>query len=302
MGFTTNKVLEQVARGADVGTWDTPTNANWGVVDNSFGGVSPIALVATDVTLSPAQYQCVFLTLTGALAANVAIIFPAVGSFYTVQNLTTNTSAFQVTLRTTVAGAQAIGAPWGEPVDIFTDGSNTKYRNLGRVGEYWDYAGSSVPAWVGACTVPPYLNCDGTTFSSATYPVLSVILGSSILPDSRGRARLSLNQGTARLNSTTSIDGNTRFTGGGSEQYQQHNHTLTVTDPGHSHTTYGLRSDNIQAGGDFNVVAQLLNGALNTTTSTNTTGITVASSAAGTGTTGNVQPSYIGGITMIRSA
>src|ERR1022692_3642485 len=107
MGFTANKNLEQVVRGGDVGTWDTPTNSNWGIVDLSLGGGSVVPLTNAPVTLSAAQYQCNFISFTGALSGNCVITFPAVGSFYTVQNLTSNTSTFQVTLLTTVGDGQA---------------------------------------------------------------------------------------------------------------------------------------------------------------------------------------------------
>jgi hypothetical protein len=43
--------------------------------------------------------------------------------------------------------------------------------------------GSSVPSWISECTVPPYLVCDGTAFSSAIYPSLAAIIGP--LPDAR---------------------------------------------------------------------------------------------------------------------
>src|SRR5262245_36342194 len=115
---TANKYLEQPARGSNVGVWDTPVNNNTGIIDNAFGGLVSIALTNAPVVLSSAQYQCVFITFTGALSGNCAITFPTVGSFYTIQNLTSNTSAFQVTLTTTAVGATVIGCPWGEAFDI----------------------------------------------------------------------------------------------------------------------------------------------------------------------------------------
>ena len=299
MGFTANKNLEQVAHGGDVGTWDTPTNANWGIVDNSLGGVTTIPLTNAPVTLSAAQYQCAFITFTGALTGNVAITFPAVGSFYTIQNLTSNTSAFQVTL-TTGAG-QVIGCPWGEACDIFTDGTNVKFRSLAHhVGDYWDYGGSSVPAWVNACTVPPYLNCDGTSFSSATYPILTTIFGGTpTLPDSRGRARSALNQGSGRLTTAANaVDGETLLAGGGGtvtlSSVNLPNISFPVTDPGHTHSIPLSVSAGFAPGG----------GSLSYTpgiTGSATTGITVNSGGSGTPVT-LATPTFIGGITMIRAA
>ena len=300
MVFTPNKNLEQPARGSNVGVWDTPVNANTGIIDNSFGGLATIPLVNTPVTLSAAQYQCVFLSFTGAISANIPITLPAVGSFYTVQNLTSNTSAFGLTMLTTAAGGQTIGIPPGEPVEIFTDGTNVKYRNLGRIGTYWDYAGSSVPAWVSACTVPPFLNCNGAAFSSATYPILATIYGGVTLPDLRGKYRATLNQGTGRLTSSGGVDGNTNLAVGGAQTVvlstiNLPNTTFPVTDPGHSHTTQAFPFlANI--GGGF--VSQYPNGSTNTGVAT--TGISVGSGGSGV-PVALLPPTTVAGITMVRS-
>lgn len=296
---TANKFLEQPARGSNVGVWDTPVNANTGIIDNSFGGMATIALTNSPVILSSAQYQCVFITFTGALSGTCPITLPAVGSFYTVQNLTSNTSAFQVTLGTSLAGTQVIGCPWGEPFDIMTDNvGNVKFRNLGRVGTYADFAGSAVPAWVSACTVPPYLNCTGAVFSSATYPVLATLLGGTTLPDSRGRYRAAMDQGTSRLVSVGGfgIDGNTLLAGGGSPTLAQANLpnvSFPVTDPGHSHTFAGSTAIGATGG------AQSVYFPGGTTvTSTTVTNITVNSGGSGALV---YPPGFAGGITMIRA-
>lgn len=282
-----------------MGVWDTPMNSNFGIIDNAFGGMATIALTNAPVILSSAQYQCAFITFTGALSGTCAITFPVVGSWYTIQNLTSNTSSFQVTLSTTAAGSQAVGCPWGEPFDIMTDTSgNIKFRNLDRVGAYWDYSGSSIPAWIGNCTVPPYLLCNGTTFSSATYPVLATVLMGTTLPDARGRARFTLNSGTGRITSSGGfgIDGETILAGGGSQtmaQGQLPNVNFTVTDPGHTHTTTITSAVGFTGGavtGGFPGVS---------TTGSATTGITVASGGSGYPL---LPPGYVGGITMIRAA
>lgn len=301
---TANKFLEQPARGSNVGVWDTPVNNNMGIIDNAFGGMATIALTNAPVILSSAQYQNIFITFTGALSGNCAITFPTVGSFYTVQNLTSNTSAFQVTLQTTAAGTQVIGCPWGEAFDIMTDASgNVKFRNLDRVGTLWDYGGSSVPAWVSNCTVPPFLNCDGTAFSSATYPILATILGATAVPDTRGRYRANLNQGTGRITAAAGgIDGNVNRTSGGQETVtlsSQHIPPVPITDPGHSHTMFAL-SGSAPATGVTRVQVTTAGTSVTFTSSTATTGITAGNAvAAGFAT---LPPTVILGITMIRAA
>lgn len=302
---TPNKSLYQITVGTEVGTWGPFINATTGILDNVLGGVATIALTNANVILSSAQYQCNFITFTGALSGSVTITFPPVGSFYTVQNLTSNTSAFQVTLITSVGGSQAIGCPWGQATQIFTDGTNVKFAALPHnVGGYWDHAGSSVPAWVSNCTIPPYLHCNGAAFSSATYPVLSTIMGGTTLPDSPGRLRMALDAGTGRVSSAVSgVPGNTLFGAGGDQSLQSHNHTANVTDPGHSHRTgssLSILSQGVQGttGGTGNFTGS----ATTFNSCSATTGITVTNSSFGSGQSQNMPPVYVGGITMVRAA
>ncbi len=83
---TSNLDLYQPTRGSDVGTWDTPLNANATQLDTVLGGVTSIALTNINVTLSAAQYNCGFINLTGGLTGNVVLTFPAKGRFYIVNN------------------------------------------------------------------------------------------------------------------------------------------------------------------------------------------------------------------------
>lgn len=209
--FTPNVQLEEPARGDQVGTWDTPVNNNMTLTDLIVGGTVTIALNNSPVVLSSPQFQCKSITFNSTLTGNVAITFPT--SFkksYEIYNACTGSSAFVVVLLTTAAGGQFVAACPGEIIDIVNDGGNLRYKNLGRIGSYVDYAGSSSPLWLNFCSVPPYLNCDATVFSSATYPVLTTILGGTTLPDRRGTAGYTLNQGTARLTlASGGLDGNT---------------------------------------------------------------------------------------------
>lgn len=304
--LTANKFLAQPVPGSDVGTWGTPMNNNAGIIDASFGGVATIPLLGSNVVLNAAQYQNCFIVLTGAITANVTVTLPPVGSFYTVQNLTTNSSAFHVTLNTTAAGGQVISTPPGETTDIFTDAVNVKFKNLHRIGEYWDHAGSSVPAWVTACTVPPYLNCDGSAFSSATYPYLFTMFTVGVLPDLRGRFRSYLNQGTGRLQSSNGVNGDQIGSAGGNQATvisSQHipNYALPVTDPGHSHTT-SLDGQNVFHSGGSQETPGSNNSKSTTLWSMNNavTGITVNSGGGGLGIP-IIPPTMISGITMIRA-
>lgn len=304
--FTTNKSLEKPATGDQVGTWGSNTvNPNMDKLDSCLGGVATIALTNSPVTLSSGQYVNTFIRFTGAITANIAITFPAVGSFYTIINDCTNSSAFYVTATTTAAGGRVIGLPSGSMTQMMTDGTNCRYSTLPPVGTLWEFGGSSVPAWVSACTVPPWVSCNGTAFSSATYPALTALLGGTTPPDLRGRYRVPLNDGTGRITSGSGVDGNTNLATGGSQQSTPTitqanipNYNLTVTDPGHTHTytrTSGVISVAAGGGGaQFTTVGDNVG--------TSVTGISVNSAGSGTGMSfTNLPPTQVVGITMIRA-
>jgi hypothetical protein len=301
--FTANLDLELVARNADVGTWDTPTNANWSLMDSAVGAITTISLNNSPIILSGSQFQSKGITFNSTLTGSVTITFPT--SFtksYEIQNTCTGSSAFTISLNTTAAGGQSICCPPGETVTVFNDGSNLKFTNLGRIGSYLDYAGASVPFWITSCTVPPYVNCDGTSISSATYPALVQILGTTTLPDRRGTVGIPLNQGTGRV---TVVDGNTRFSVGGDQNLQSHSHTgttggMSANDP-HTHTTAFTGIGGSQAqffegqGAAFNVGPLTINSVSIAHTHSFTT------NAAGAGGAQNVQPTTVYGICMIRA-
>lgn len=295
--FTQNIQLEEPARGDQVNGWFTPVNAIMTTLDLAWGGTTTITASSTSVVLSAAQFKSKTLIFTSTLTANITVTFPA--SFvksYEILHQCSGSSAFTITLATTVAGGPVIGAPPGENVSVINNGGGLSYLALHRVGDYWDHAGSSVPGWVSVCTVPPYINCDGTAFSSVTYPQLAGLLGTTTLPDSRGRARFSLNQGTGRITAGIGgVDGNTKFAAGGSESTQLHTHA--VSDPGHTHG-HNLNIVFDLASGPSLVLPYVQVGAA--TISANVTSISINN--AGAGASQNMPPAYIGGVTMIRAA
>lgn len=301
--FTPNIQLEEPARGDQVGTWDTPVNNNMTLLDLIAGSVTAIALNNSPVVLSAAQFKSATITFNSTLTGSCAITFPT--SFrkaYSVGNFCTGPSTtFFVTLQTTAAGGQVIAIPPGEYVDVINDGSNMFFKNLDRVGSFRDFV--NFPWWVTACTVPPYLNCDGSAFSSAVYPQLAQILGGTTLPDSRGRVRATLNQGTGRMTSAGGgVDGNTNLSGGGAETWtlttaQIPSHSHGVTDPGHFHQ---LPYQAILGGGGAGPdVSRTGSGNINTVA--NVTSITIQNTGGG-GAHTSMQPSYVAGYTVIRAA
>jgi len=218
---TSNIKFSVPLRGADPGTWDLPNNGDWLIADNCLGTVTNVALSNTNVALSVTQAQSNVLRFSGTLTASVAVGLPAIQKTWTVENNTTG--PFFITL--TAGAGKVIGLPPGEPVQVYSDGTDVKFLNLGRTGkiEAWFLPGA-LPSWVTVCTVQPYLICDGTTFNATTYAALNTVLGSNTLPDCRGRALFMANLGTGRITTAGSgIDGDALGSVGGEQ-----NHTLTA--------------------------------------------------------------------------
>jgi hypothetical protein len=298
--FSPNLNIEEVARGGDVGTWDTPTNSNWTLMDSALGAITTISLNNANVVLNAGQFQSKQLTFNSTLTGSVTITFAT--SFiksYEIQHLCTGSSAFTITLETTATGGQVIAVPPGEIVDVVNDGTNLKFKNLGRVGTMVQIYASSMPNWVSACTVQPYLQCAAVQFSSATYPVLAMQLGSTTTPDLRGRVPYNVDGGAGRI---TGVIAGTLGTGGGDQNAQAHTHTASVSDPGHLHTT----TTPVPGGGStwetWNTgSAGTSNGAAGPNTAAAVTGISVTNATALSGGAQNLPPLLVSGITMIRA-
>jgi hypothetical protein len=218
--FSTNIGLALPLRGSDVGVWDLPVNADFNAFDGYLGGVQTVSASSAPILLTspagfvptpgggPTQAQNAVLRFTGALTSAVQVTLPLPG-YNIIENLTTG--AFILQFRAIAAG-QVICVDQGEIQHIYNDGTNVRFVNLGRIGSYLDISDATVPAWILNCSVPPYLDCNGSTFSAVTYPYLNVKLGGNTLPDFRGRSAFYLNEGTNRVTAGgAGLDGNTRF-------------------------------------------------------------------------------------------
>src|SRR6202030_4180422 len=108
----------------------------------------------------PTQSQNSALKCTGVVTANVQITLPMPG-YMIVHNLTTGN--FVLTFSAAGSG-QIISTEQGSAQRIYNDGTNVFFTDLPPVGTYLDTCDTAVPAWVTACTVPPYILCNGSTF------------------------------------------------------------------------------------------------------------------------------------------
>jgi len=300
---TANVGLIQQAHNENVNNWDPPVTSNFAALDLMLGGITVQSLsgIGSPLALSPTQCQNRVIMLTGTIGAIGQITFvSSIKKRFTISS-TGLTAGFTNQLQLGVVGFPGafVGVPPGQTFDIFNDGTNISFHNFGPpIGGYWDHAGSSVPRWVTDCSVPPYLNCLGGTFSAVTYPVLAALLGGNVLPDFGGRVRAYLNQGQSRLQSSLSgIDGNTNYAAGGVQTVTLSSlHLPKLVDVQHTHAMMGdVPGSNVIAGVGANSAASIGAGV-----SQSFTGLTYGSSSQ---TFFSVaQPTAIGGLTLIRAA
>jgi hypothetical protein len=120
---TTNKGLEQPALNST--NWNIPNNANFGVIDEAFGGRESINVTGvgvSPVTLTTSQYQKLALIFFGTLTNNVIYRIPSgIGGQWQVANGTTG--AFTLTIDSAGGGA-SVTIPTGARRIIFSDGTN----------------------------------------------------------------------------------------------------------------------------------------------------------------------------------
>ncbi len=308
---STNRGYILQTSGENPGTWglNPGLNGSFQTIDTNLGGVTNVALTNSNVTLSSTQYANGTVRLTGTLTGSVQVIFPAVQGWWTIDNQTTG--LFNAVI--SIGSGQVICVEQGSAADILIDGTNVKFRNLPPVGTYLDVIDSTVPAWITACTVPPYLLCDGSVFSAVTYPYLNTKLGGTTLPDLRGRVRAYLNGGTARITTAGSgIDGNTRLSAGGAETVTIVTANLPAYTPSGTLGNFVLNMPTRNITTDTASVPIVTNTLANTTGNQNIftyfggstlTGTFTGTAQGGTSTAVNkMPPACIGGITLIRSA
>lgn len=299
-------------------------NPDMVAIDGFLGGIQTISASSAPITLTspagftptpsggPTQAQNGVLRFTGALTSAVQVTLPIPG-FAIIENLTTG--AFVLSFRA-IGSGQVIAIQQGSAKHVYNDGTNVRFVNLPDVGTYLDIATSTVPAWITACTIPPYLNCDGTTFNASTYPYLNSFLGGNTLPDSRGRNRFALSQGTGRLTTGgAGIDGTTLLAAGGNNgivagqlpPITSNGSNFVTVFPQTGGVNIPVNNSSISAvfvattgsppqapvsGGNWGSVTSFA-GANNIAVTSNNTGGSVMPNAA---------PGYVGGLVLIRAA
>jgi microcystin-dependent protein len=316
---TAQKTLIVPNTGDLSGAWGTSAlNPNFQTVDALFGGVTTITLSVTTTLLlsvpattgiwpgSLSQSVNSLIKFTGAQTGSAVIQFTLPG-YYIVHNQCTGTTFVQ--LAPSVGVGNRIGAPPGQKIHVFYDGTDMDYVNMPTPGSALDLHTNTttLPPWMTACTVAPYLIKNGAIYTASVYPALAQLLGSTYggngittfgVPDELSRVRLPVDTGaTGRVTSLSGINGSTLGASGGSQLMQSHNHTATVTDPGHVHF---IPTNNPSS------VASLIAGSNaasvgGTNSNSAVTGITVGVNGTGSGTSQNMPPAIVDFLPLVKT-
>jgi microcystin-dependent protein len=319
--------------GADVDIWGSAdVNPNMVAIDGFIGGIQNIAITAgTPITLTapagftatptpgPTQSQNRVLRFTGALTANTRVTLPLPG-MYVIDHATTSNSgvlSFQGATATEV-----IGVPPGSRSLIFNDGANVRFVNNDQPSKIEMLAGLvATPGWMVACTVRPFLLCDGSIYNVSDYPVLGSILGSSFggngvttfgVPDIRGRFPLAYDgTGTRVTVGGCGINGQTFGAALDAQtvtlltsQMPTHFHSAGIFDPTHFHLqTNAGTSGNTGGGGPFgsNFSATNTNAAATGVRVNSSNGIDTTYSAGGGGAHINMTNAQVIGSWFIKT-
>ena len=330
---TVNVGLVVPNTGADVDLWGAnDLNPDFIALDGLIAGVQTIGVTNVPVTLTspagfvptpgggPTQSQNRVLRFTGVMTGNVTITLPIPGS-YIIENLTTG--AFVLSFRG-VTATEVLAVDQGNTTEVYNDGANVRFVGLGNVGAMEMWAGlSAVPAWVTACTKPPYLLCNGSVHNFTESAALGARLtnkfgGNGVttfgVPDMQGRVPLAYDGTGARITAAgCGLNGQT--IGAALDQQTQTltaaqipAHTHGVTDNGHQHQT-GPGSPYRAANSAINIntagaTPVLVDGGIYLnllSTGINITGISINANTGGGGAHPNVQPSIVTGIWVIKT-
>lgn len=218
--------------------WNTPLNANFGVISDALGTIVSVAVTTGNVLLTSTQAQAMGLSVTGMLAGAYSLRFPSntVGTWVLTNN-TTGSFSLSVYVDNGSGGNAGAGVlpPSGTPIIIFSDGTDVKLAN--------DYFSGALPAGTiipfgGSAAPTGYLSCDGSAVSRTTYAALFAAIGTTWgagngsttfnLPDLQGGF---LRGSGAGLNPAPRTVGSYE-----ADTFKSHTHAATVTDNGHTHT------------------------------------------------------------------
>jgi hypothetical protein len=317
--------IELIGTGEQSGTWGATTNANLGTaIEEAIVGSADVAFSSTDVTLtltntnSTQSARHLRLNLTGTSGGARNLILGS-GCQIDKPYIIANGLADTVTVKNTTGTGVVV--PAGKSMWVFNNGTNVveamNHAATLTLGSALPVAsggtgattltannvilgnGTSAVQFVAPGTSGNVLTSNGTTWTSSAAFVTGMIMlwSGSIASVPSGWALCDGTSGTPDLRNRFIVGAGSTYavdaTGGSADAIvvsHTHTATSTVTDPGHNHNIFitgdggsgrALRGSNA----DFGTYS----------TSSNTTGITVATTNASTGSSGtnaNLPPYY----------
>ena len=179
--YTTNKVIEKPGSGDYANTWNVPVNSDWDIIDQAFGATTSINATLGSVTLTAAQYRCLFLGISGAISSAKIFTIPSgVGGQWIVYNSTTDSS----------------GGPWSVTIASAGGGTSVAVPRLSRVVVCSN--GTDI-------TLLGYLTPNSTNAGNLTMAG-SVSAGTSVSAATTITAGTTITSGTTIVAGTTSSD------------------------------------------------------------------------------------------------
>jgi hypothetical protein len=306
--FSPNLRIELIGAGEQAGTWGTTTNTNLGtLVEDAIAGYVSVTINSANQALTAAngsadQSRNAIIELVSAPSA-FAVYAPPESKLYTVFNNTSYTATIynSTTLSNTTAAGVGVVIPAGRTLSVWSDDTNFTLQNTYFDGVVAAQAGSTAPtASPGTNTTQlattAFVQAARTATLEAVYPVGSIYINATNATNpgtllgfgtwtAFGAGRVPVG-----FNAADPLFDTAEETGGSKDAIVvSHTHTATsvVTDPGHSHTVLGAVA---RDGGDGD---RGLANDITRATSTEVTGITVATtvaSAGSSGTNANLQP------------
>lgn len=153
------------ARGGLVGTWDTPIDTDFDVLDAVIGGTTAIAAAgAGGSAITQTQANNRRIRITGVLTQNYLLTFPAIGGLWVIANDTTGN--FTITANVTGSAATALNCPQGARTLVSSNATDLSYADDGALAKVYTQLGTPQGSVAGSAATtsggPTSLAWDGT--------------------------------------------------------------------------------------------------------------------------------------------
>jgi hypothetical protein len=306
--------IELIGTGEQTNTWGSTTNVNLGTaIEEAIAESADVSFSSANVTLtltnsnSSQTARNVRLNLTGTSGGARTLTVPDIEKPYIINNGLADTVTVQNSTGTTVA------VPAGKTMWVYSTGAGVKDVTTHATSMTLGTALAAASGGTGLTspgTNGNVLTSNGTAWTSAAPPEafsagMIMLWSGSIASIPSGWALCNGSNGTPDLRDRFVVGAGSTYavdaTGGSADAIVvSHSHSATtsvsLSDPGHSHTITNARAGNPNGGGPNYAGAD--GGGQSVTVPSNTTGITVQSatttvaSSGSSGTNANLPPYY----------